>query len=79
MTFSRTRRVLAVVARNQERQLQGLLLIEPRITVGGVIQAQVFIIKTLASTCTFCNRISCELEMHTTQEGAVLLVNLQGR
>ena len=67
------------MARNQERQLQRLLLVEPRIAVSGIVQTQVLIIKPLASTGTFCNRIACKLEVHTAQERAVLLVDLQRR
>lgn len=63
--------------RNQERQLQCLLLIKPGIAVGSVIQAQVLVIKPLASTSALCDRVASKLEMHAAQEGAVLLVNLQ--
>ena len=70
--------VFAVVARDQERQLQRLLLVESRIAVGSVVQAQVIIVKTLASASAFCDRVSSKLEMHATQEGTMLLVDLEG-
>jgi hypothetical protein len=70
--------ILAVVTCNQESQLQCLLLVESRIAVGGVVQAQVLIVEPLAATSTFSNRIASELEVHAAQERAVLLVDLQG-
>lgn len=66
------------MSRNQERQLQGLLLIQPRVTVGSVVQAQVLVIKTLASSSALSNVVTSKLKMHAAQEGAVLLVDLQG-
>lgn len=67
------------MSRNQERQLQRLLLVEPRVAVGGVVQAQVLVVKPLASTGTFCDRIARKLQVHAAQERTMLLVDFQRR
>ena len=63
----------------KKRQLQRLLLVQPRIAVCRVVQAQILVHKALASACAFRDSVSGELQMHAAQERAVLLVDLESR
>lgn len=71
------RRVFAVVTSHQESQLQRLLLVESRVAVSGVVQAEILLCQAFTSTCTFRYRIASQFKMHTTKERALLLVDLQ--
>ena len=71
-------RILAVMPRNQERQLQRLLLIKPRIAVRRVVGVEILVVQALTTPRALCDRIARELEVHAAQEGAVLLVDLEG-
>jgi hypothetical protein len=62
----------------QESQLQRLLLVQARITVRSIVQAQILIHQTFASTSAFCYRITGKFEVHTSKIRAMLLVDLQG-
>jgi hypothetical protein len=64
---------------HQECQLERLLLVQPRIAIRRVVQAQILIHQSLTPSGALCDRISSKLKMHTTQEGAVLLVDLESR
>lgn len=65
------------MSRHQKRQLQRLLLIQPRIAKRRIIQAQILIYQTLASARTLRHCIARELEMHTAEEGVVVLVDFE--
>jgi hypothetical protein len=67
------------MSRNQERQLQRLLLVQPRVAVRGVVQAQVFVYKTFTTSSTLCDRVSGKLKMHAAQVGIVLLMDFECR
>lgn len=69
----------SVVTCNQERNLQRLLLIQPRIAVCRVIEAEIFFGKALASTNALRYRIPCQLQMHSPQKRAVLFVDPERR
>ena len=69
--------ISAVVPGDQESQLQRLLLVKSRITVRRVIQAQILVHKSFATAGTLCHRVTSKLEMHATQEGAMLFMNLE--
>ena len=73
------RAVCTVMACYEEGQLQRLLLVQPRIAEGGVVQAQIVVDKPFASPRAFCDGIARELQMHATQERAVLFVNPERR
>lgn len=65
------------MACNKERQLQSLLFVEPGVAVSRVVQAQVVLIKTLTTAKALSDSVSGQLEVHTAEERAKLLVNLQ--
>ena len=69
--------ILAIMPRNQKRQLERLLLIQPGIAVGRVIGVQILIVQALAAARALGDRVARELEVHAAQEGAVLLVDLE--
>jgi hypothetical protein len=63
----------------QESQLQRLLLVQPGIAVGRVVQAEILINKAFTSASAFSHSIPRKLKMHATKERAVLLVHLERR
>lgn len=70
---------LSLTSSDQECQLQRLLLIQSRIAESLVPLAQVFILQTLAATRALRDSITCQLEMHATEEATTLLMDAEGR
>jgi hypothetical protein len=62
---------------HQESELQRLLLVQSRITVRGVVEAQILVYKTFTATSALGDCISCELKVHATKERTMLLVDLE--
>jgi len=54
-----------------------LLLVQPWITESSVVEVQVFLYKTFATTNAFCDRFTSQLEMYTAEERIVLLMDLE--
>jgi hypothetical protein len=65
------------MAGDQESKLKCLLLIQSRIAVCGVVQAQILFFQTFASAYALRDRITCQFEMDTTEVRAVLSMNLE--
>jgi len=65
------------VTGNQECELESLLLIEARVTVSRVIQAEILFDEALATAHAFGDGITRKLQVHATEEGTVLLVDLE--
>ena len=63
--------------RNQKRQLERLLLIQPRVTVRSIIQAQILLLEPLTPANALRDRIARQLEVHAAQVGVVFLVDLE--
>ena len=59
----------------QERELESLLLVEARVAVRGVVEAQVLFDGARASADALRNGLAGELEVHTAQVGAMLAVD----
>ena len=71
--------IVPIVARNQECQLQRLLLIEPRVAVTRVVETQILFSELHTSAYTLGDSFTCKFEMHTSEEGLVVLVDLKSR
>lgn len=63
--------------RYQERQLKRLLFVQSRVTETRVIRRQVILIQALTSTQALRHRFTSQLQVHTTQVTALLLVDAQ--
>ena len=64
---------------NQESQLESLLLVQARVAVSRVVQAQIIFPKTLAAAKTLSDCVTGKLKVHTAKEGSQLLVDFEGR
>ncbi|RBQ74745.1 hypothetical protein VDGD_21377 [Verticillium dahliae] len=69
--------LLAVVIRNQEGQLQRLLLVQSRVAEARVVGRQIVLVEVLAAAEALGHGVARELEMHAAEEAALLLVDLQ--
>src|SRR5690349_4680559 len=66
-----------VVIRNQESQLEGLLLIQPRVAEAGVVGRQVALGEVLAAAEALRDGVARELEVDAAEVAALLLVDAQ--
>lgn len=60
----------SLTARDQEGQLERLLLVQSRVAERFVASPKILILKPFAATRTLCDRVSRQLQVHATQEGA---------
>lgn len=65
--------------RNEERQLQCLLLVQTRIAVGKVCLAQILVLQAFTSSSALCHSICCQLQMDAAQIRPALLMNAESR
>lgn len=70
--------LIEVVVRNEESHLEGLLLIEARVAVAGVVGGQVLLVEPLAAAHALGDGVAGELEVHAAQVAALLLVDGEG-
>lgn len=67
-----------VVSSDEKRQLQSLLLVQPRIAETGVVCAEILGRQALAAAYTLCDGVAGEFQVHTPEIAAVLAVNAEG-
>jgi hypothetical protein len=63
--------------RNQKRQLKRLLLVQPRIAIRRVIQAEVFLFQSFTAAYAFGDCVAGEFEVNATKERSVFFVDFE--
>ena len=69
--------ILPIMPRYKECQLQRLLLVQSRIAIRRIIQAQILVFQPNASTGALGDSLACELQMHTAEVGVVCFVDAE--
>lgn len=69
--------LLSIKPRDQKRQLEGLLLIQPRVAERRVIQTQVLLGQILRAAHTFRHRLPRQLQVHAAQIAVTGAVDAQ--
>ena len=70
--------LLAVVISDEESELEGLLLVEPRIAERGVVGGEVVVVGAAAAARALGHGVAGELEVHAAEVGAALGVDGEG-
>lgn len=76
-SHSRNLPLIPVVVRNQEGQLQRLLLVQPRVAEARVVGGQVVLVEADAAAHALCDGVAGQLEVDAAQVAALLLVDAQ--
>ena len=65
------------MTRNQESQLQSLLLVQPRITISRIVQTQIVLVEAFAATQALRYRIARKFQMNAAEGGTMLFVDFE--